>query len=241
MTKLEQQHDRKDMALNTLKIEAYGDSGGNSMRIEQIYALINPECCGPDHKNEDLKGTNFNDLGGAQVFTYTGDNTFELKQILVDDTAVIPDTEPNTNLFSDTTTCDAYIDKFRRVVYGSHGEIHKPAKLKITWGKLTFRGVCTSLNVEYKLFNPDGSTLRALINITLLGSTDFNVKEAAEEKSSPGLTLKRVVQAGDTLPLMTYRIYGNSSYYIEVARHNKLNNIAAIRPGDEISFPPLKK
>jgi nucleoid-associated protein YgaU len=40
---------------------------------------------------------------------------------------------------------------------------------------------------------------------------------------------------------MSYQIYGDSSYYMEIARVNKLANINAIKPGDQLYFPPLKK
>ena len=40
---------------------------------------------------------------------------------------------------------------------------------------------------------------------------------------------------------MAFRIYGDASLYLEVARVNKLNDFRNIKAGDRISFPPLKK
>jgi len=66
--------------------------------------------------------------------------------------------------------------------------------------------------------------------------------EAAEKKNeSPDVTHKRTVQAGDTLPLMTERIYGDSKYYLEVAKINNLVNFRQLKPGQELFFPPLEK
>jgi len=47
------------------------------------------------------------------------------------------------------------------------------------------------------------------------------------------------VSAGDTLPYLCYSIYGDSSYYLDIA---KLNNILYFRdliPGTQLVFPPL--
>jgi len=81
--------------------------------------------------------------------------------------------------------------------------------------------------------------LRATIDVVLTESIDYKTKAKEAAKSSPDLTHSRVVKAGDTLPLMTYHIYGDSSHYVEVAKHNKLINFNAIKPGDVIDFPPL--
>ena len=98
-----------------------------------------------------------------------------------------------------------------------------------------------SFTVAYSLFKPDGSALRATINLKLTESKDYKTKAKEAQKSSPDLTHMRTVKAGDTLPLMTYRIYGDSSYYTEVARVNKLRSFNDIKPGDQIYFPPIKK
>ena len=63
-------------------------------------------------------------------------------------------------------------------------------------------------------------------------------KELEAGKNSSDLTHIRVVQAGDNLPLMCFRIYGDSSFYIKVAKFNKLNDFRDIKPGDHITFPP---
>jgi nucleoid-associated protein YgaU len=49
------------------------------------------------------------------------------------------------------------------------------------------------------------------------------------------------VKAGDTLPWLCYNIYGDSRYYLEIARVNKLINFRKLREGDELYFPPIAK
>lgn len=45
------------------------------------------------------------------------------------------------------------------------------------------------------------------------------------------MTHIRVVAAGDNLPLMCERIYGDSRHYLWVADHNRLTDFRNLRPG----------
>jgi nucleoid-associated protein YgaU len=58
---------------------------------------------------------------------------------------------------------------------------------------------------------------------------------------SPDLTHVRVVEEGDTLPLMAKRIYGDSKYYLEVARVNRITSFRKLKTGQRIFFPPIQK
>ncbi|MEM8528132.1 MAG: LysM peptidoglycan-binding domain-containing protein [Bacteroidota bacterium] len=139
------------------------------------------------------------------------------------------------------------IQLLKDVVYKMSGEIHRPKFLKIIGFGIddkdskTFPCVLSNLEVTYTLFNQDGEPLRAKIS-----STFFNYKEAErrvkeEKKNSPDLTHLRTVKGDTHLPLMTYNIYKNSRYYLEVAKANDLTNFRKLRTGQELRFPPLKK
>lgn len=132
------------------------------------------------------------------------------------------------------------IEKIKEfVVY--QGDIHKPYELQINWGALELKCILTKLDIDYKLFNPQGFPIRAVATLTCKQSTSEVLRLAKEKKSSPDLTHIRTVKEGDTLPLMAYRIYGNSKYYLEVARANNLLNFRNLEPGTELTFPPLDK
>lgn len=99
----------------------------------------------------------------------------------------------------------------------------------------------SELTLEYKLFDNEGQPLRAIGKATFSESTSPKLAGKIENLQSPDLTHKRTVQAGDTLPLMTERIYGDSKYYLEVAKINNLVNFRQLKPGQELFFPPLEK
>ena len=91
------------------------------------------------------------------------------------------------------------------------------------------------------MFNNDGTPLRAIGKATFAGAVSKELAARTVKTSSPDLTHKRIVQDGDTLPLMTERIYGDSKYYLEVAKVNGLVNFRQLKPGSEVYFPPIDK
>ncbi|MBW4891594.1 hypothetical protein KXQ82_17845 [Mucilaginibacter sp. HMF5004] len=214
-----------------LNIAAYEDPACVAKKKGEINAFINPSTYKRNYKSiyettKEVEGT-----APTQVFKRIGESDLNLS-FFVDGTGVVP-------LEKKYKTVDAYIDNFTNLVYGFKGNIHRPYYLLVTWGKLKFKGVCSNLDVTYSLFTPEGNALRATIDIVLTESIDYKTKAKEAAKSSPDLTHMRVVKAGDTLPLMTYRIYGDSSHYVEVARRNNLSSFSAIKPGDVLYFHPL--
>ncbi|ASS48511.1 MAG: hypothetical protein A3D31_07865 [Candidatus Fluviicola riflensis] len=133
------------------------------------------------------------------------------------------------------------IEAFKKVVLIYEGENHKPNYLMVLWGALAFKCMLSELNIEYKLFRPDGTVLRAVAKAKFIEFVEKEELAAIQNDQSPDLTHIRVVQEGDTLPLMTYRIYGDSKYYLQVAKVNGLANFRKLRAGQQIYFPPIQK
>jgi hypothetical protein len=122
-----------------------------------------------------------------------------------------------------------------------NGKEHKPRKLRLAWGKLIFDCVLSGLSVEYKLFKPDGTPLRAIAKASFTGTISDKLRELKEGRTSADLTHLRTVTAGDKLPLMADKIYGSPKHYIQVARVNKLYNFRKLKAGTTLSFPPIDK
>jgi hypothetical protein len=124
---------------------------------------------------------------------------------------------------------------------GFIGEKHRPSYLVLHWGSFLARCVLTSLTVEYTLFRPDGSPLRAIMKA---GFKEYIVPELEELQkflSSPDVTHVRTVAADDRLDLMSYKIFKDSKYYMELAKVNNLNHFRKLKLGEKIVFPPIEK
>ena len=133
------------------------------------------------------------------------------------------------------------VEKFQTVT-GYNGNIHRPNYLKVVWGTLQVkRCILKSASIAYKLFKPSGIPLRAVITANFTDTSDDETRVALAQDESPDLTHVRRVMAGDNLPLMCYRIYGDSGYYLDVAKANGLDNFRDLKPGQKLLFPPLEK
>ena len=133
------------------------------------------------------------------------------------------------------------IEQFQTVT-GYNGNIHRPNYLKVVWGTLQVkRCVLKSASIAYKMFKPDGVPLRAVITANFTDNSDDRTRVAVAQDQSPDLMHARLVKAGDNLPALCSKIYGDPNYYLEVARANRIDNFRNIAPGTKIFFPPLEK
>jgi hypothetical protein len=209
------------------------EDGGKTEAQDSFEALINPETYTLSYKvktaDEQGQGTS----GAQSRFEYTmpEELTFEF---LFDNTGIIDGKAKKEGVFDD-------VNHFRELLTKYQGSSHEPYHLKLIWGNLIFKGRAIELDITYKLFNPDGQPIRAVARTKFKGSIEEKKRAAQENKSSPDLTHQRKVKAGDTLPLMCYRIYGDPSYYLDVAKLNDLENFRALLPGTDIHFPPIDK
>jgi hypothetical protein len=129
-----------------------------------------------------------------------------------------------------------------QTITGYNGDIHRPNYLKVSWGTLTVkRCVLKSASIAYKLFQPNGVPLRALISATFTDNSDDTTRVAMAQDQSPDLTHVRVVKSGDLLPVLCDEIYGDPRLYMKVARANGLDDFRNLVPGTSIYFPPLEK
>ena len=139
-----------------------------------------------------------------------------------------------------TTDVKTQISNLRGVVYDYDGNNHEPNVVKVLWGSLIFFGRLKSMSVEYTMFEPGGSPLRAKVKLSFFGFMSEKEESLRANRSSPDLSHSIVVREGDTLPLLCYRVYRNAAYYPEVARYNNLTDFRNLQPGTRISLPPLR-
>lgn len=223
--------------LEKMQITAYGDSGFTRQSGPSFQVLINPEKYthryGIQYNQTQAQGSNgpsptFNRMANDQV-------SFEL---IFDGTGVIPSALPSlANLTGNTLP--KQIESFKRLVFDYSGDIHSPKYLKLAWGTLLFKGRLQSLDLTFTLFQPDGAPLRARANLSLIGYSSESELARKANKTSPDLSHVRTVRAGDTLPLMCHRIYGQSGLYLQVAAHNRLTDFRNLVVGSQLEFPPL--
>ncbi|MBX3616335.1 hypothetical protein [Nitrosomonas sp.] len=160
-----------------------------------------------------------------------------LKELILDATGAVRSNP--LDVASDPVPVKDQIERLKEVVYTYLGSKHEAPIVQLKWGELLFYGRVESLKFDYTLFKPSGVPLRAKVTLTFIEyqSSEEISKEAAQE--SPDLTHLIEVKAGDTLPLLCYRIYQDCSYYPQVAKINNLTDFRNLTPGMKLQFPPL--
>lgn len=225
--------------LKKMKIIAYkqADYSDTSQDGEPFQVLINPESYQMEYKieynSEQGQGASSAQLGYKHTkpeeisfeFLFDATGTVQTGNIFV---------PPKPDITED-------LQRFKDMLTAYEGEIHQPRYLKLIWGAMLFKGRMSTLQIQFKLFKPDGRPIRAVAKASFKGSVEENFRVALENAQSPDVTHSRMVMAGDTLPMMCYNIYGDSKYYLEVAKANGLDNFRQLKAGDELFFPPIEK
>lgn len=229
-----------------LQIKAYSDEQfSQEVADGEFKSLLNPETYKFSYKIEQNDDQASGTSAAAPRFNKALPEDLEL-EFVFDRTGVItdygaPGTADNKTFKDEGNGIIDDIEKFKKVIFDYNGDEHKPNYLIISWGTLLFKGTLSEMDITFKLFKSDGTPLRALASAKFKGFVEDNLRVAKENNSSPDLTHVRIVKEGDTLPLMAFRIYGDSKYYLEVAKANQISNFRKLKVGQKIFFPPIQK
>ncbi|OYT12715.1 MAG: hypothetical protein B6I19_08930 [Bacteroidetes bacterium 4572_114] len=215
--------------LKKMIIEAHRQADYSDSAVETFTVMFNPTSYTQKYELEYQDEQGAGTTGSPQVFgkIKPQDYTFEL---VFDGTgAVVKETDVHKE-----------VEHFLKVTGKHDGEIHRPFYLLLSWGKLSVKCVLKSAEITYNLFKSNGDPLRAKVKAVFSENIEETLRVAKERKSSPDLTHVRMVKDKTTLPSMAFQIYGDPSYYFQMAGANKLKHFRSLATGTELSFPPVK-
>ena len=209
------------------------ERGGALEAKARFEALINPETYTLEYKVKTADGQGQGTSGAQIKFEYTlpEELTFDF---LFDNTGLIDGTPKPEGVFDD-------VNAFRKLLTEYQGDSHEPYHLKLVWGNLIFKGRAIEVGITYKLFNPDGQPIRAVVRVKFKGSIEDKKRAAVEDRQSADLTHRRTVAPGDTLPLLCFEVYGDPRHYLVVADYNRIDDFRELVVGVPILFPPLER
>lgn len=220
--------------VSKLKIISYDDPKTRKPVGDPWDVMINPESYNKKveikYSDKQPQGTS----GKQPKFTKIEPDKIEF-ELMFDRTGAVNDLPPGE------IGVDEDINKLKELTVDYKGDTHRPRFVGIYWGTLKFDGCLETMEVSYKMFDGSGLPLRATVKVVFTGTIEDTKRLAKENSQSPDLTHIRIVSEGDTLPLMCYNIYGDSKYYIEVAKANRLNDFRHLQKGQRIMFPPIEK
>ncbi|WP_407696579.1 CIS tube protein [Streptantibioticus cattleyicolor] len=111
--------------------------------------------------------------------------------------------------------------------------------VRFDWGTAkttSFDGVLTGLSVRYTLFDVDGKPLRAICSLTI---DEASVDPPGQNPTSGSPEARRTHQvvAGDSLPLLAWREYGDATAWRTIAEANDIDDPMVLVPGTELIVP----
>ena len=126
-------------------------------------------------------------------------------------------------------------------IVGYESSTHRPHYLQIEWGdSLSMKATVKEYQIVYGRFNDKGEPTRATIQTQFLEVISATAMLAEQSRQSPDVSHQIEIKEGDTIMSLCQEIYGDSKYYIEVARINGLKSIRNLKLGSLLYFPPLK-
>ena len=228
--------------LTKVLIQAYKDKNFTK-KIDEFELPINPDQFSQSFKVsydcQQAQGSQGNDL----QFKFTQPEELSLN-FTFDGTGVVP-VKGVANKFHKNVA--EKVQKFLQIVYTMNKETHKPNFLRLLWGDFSFGNkkgftcLLTDLKIDYTLFSADGKPLRAKLSTTFRSYIEQELRVREEGKESPDVTHVYKTVAGDRLPLMTYNIYGDASYYLQAAKVNGLVSFRRLKTNVDLKFPPIEK
>ena len=224
-------------SLRKMKILAFSNDKFTTS-VGEFSVFINPASYARSYKilynDRQAQGSN----GPSPKFNRTLSDTVKF-ELVFDGTGVVGSPLPGVVPFMEDGI-KTQIDNFMNLVFKYNGNIHSPNFLEISWGTLLFKCRLSTLDINYTLFKPDGTPLRARANALFTSFLSESDLARQANKNSPDLSHVVTVKGGETLPLLCYRIYGSSIYYLEIARVNGLAHFRDLVVGTQLLFPPLQ-
>jgi len=207
------------------------ESGSPGTPTREFKALIQPKNIsiekGIQFSQDDTANTNFakKQYQGYLPITFGVELVFD-------------STKKNAN--NETYSIKEKVRELEDTIYIYEGSIHKPLYLHVVWGEIDDYCHLKKYDIEYYLFNIDGYAARARVSLAFetYASPEYLKRQANNQ--SPDMTHVKTFREGDNILSMSREVYGDSKYFVQVAKYNNLINFRNIAPGTQLVFPPLK-
>ena len=116
---------------------------------------------------------------------------------------------------------------------------HAPPILLFTWGSLSFTCVLARASQRFILFMPDGTPVRARLQVTFNEITNAELEAKEIKRETADFTKVYEVSQGESLSAIAGRVYGNPRLWRPIALRNAIDNPRALPVGLRLLIPQL--
>lgn len=113
-----------------------------------------------------------------------------------------------------------------------------PPEVAFEWGVFRFVAVITKMVQKFTLFKPDGTPVRAEVDVTFTQHKDVN-DYPNQNPTSGGGDIERVwrVIAGDRIDTIAYAVYGDATRWRAIAEYNDVDDPLCLKAGQQLIIP----
>lgn len=116
---------------------------------------------------------------------------------------------------------------------------HAPPRLLFTWGTLSFCCVLARVNQRFTMFLPDGTPVRATLQVTFNEYTPAAAEAREIKRETADYSKQYEVGQSQTLSGIAAHVYGNPTLWRPIALHNGIDRPRALTPGVLLLIPQL--
>lgn len=225
-----------DQGLTKMVIYAYADKDFKKPLHDLDFTVpVNPESFMRNYKVDQDKRTSSGQSGTQPGYKSSAPQELKLDFVL-DGTGAIQNYFPKMASLS----VHDQLHAFMKCAYDINPQTHRPNFVIIIWGpEVKFPGQLSSVDVNHMLFLSNGDPLRVKLSATFTMSESDQARIIANKLQSPDLTERHTVARGDRLDLLTNDKYGQPSYFLQVARVNRLVSPRRLPMPGVLYLPPF--
>jgi hypothetical protein len=128
-----------------------------------------------------------------------------------------------------------YIDDKKR----DKTQFTRPPKVTFMWGKTwEFEAVVESISQQFTMFLPDGTPVRAILDVSFRQVKD-ELQQLAQNPTSGGLGGERIwtVGEGDSLARIAHETLGSAAHWRVIAEANQIGDVRDLELGRPLIIP----
>lgn len=118
-------------------------------------------------------------------------------------------------------------------------ELHAPPVIMFSWGHLNFVCVLERAEQVFELFLPDGTPVRATVDVTF--KEFFDGRKHGRDLQSANFAKRHVVKRLETLSSIAGHYYEDPCMWRPVAEENGIDDPFSIKPGQVLVIPAIEK
>jgi hypothetical protein len=116
---------------------------------------------------------------------------------------------------------------------------HAPPILVFTWSTLSFQCVLARANQRYIMFLPDGTPVRARLQVTFNEFRGVDSEAQEIKRETADFSKLHVVVGGETLSSIAFKRYGNAALWRPIALVNEIDDPRTLPVGLQLLVPQL--